>query len=138
MRTHIENIDQSAETFGCPGFFGVEFYFQAENAKFYDKLCPAPVTPKYLIKEYGVSETRKHDLFYTNKINSKIIKIKWHWSGKANRYITEEGIPITLYHYYYKELMIGDSVSKGNNTYSFQVFRLNSLASNYYLVELKK
>lgn len=67
LRTHIESIDRKSETFGCPGFFGVEFYFQAEHAKFYDKLCPAPVTPKYLIKEYEVSEKRKHDLFYTDR-----------------------------------------------------------------------
>ena len=67
LRMHIEHTDLQAETFGCPGFFGVEFYFQAEHAKFYDKLCPAPVTPKYLIKEYDVSEKRKHDLFYTDK-----------------------------------------------------------------------
>lgn len=67
IRSHIETIDSDCETFGCPGFFGVEFYFQAENAKFYDKLCPAPVTPKYLIKEYGVDQKRKHDLFYTAK-----------------------------------------------------------------------
>jgi uncharacterized protein YbcC (UPF0753/DUF2309 family) len=67
LRTHLESIDTKAETFGCPGFFGVEFYFQAEHAKFYDKLCPAPVTPKFLIKEFDVLEQRKHDLFYTNK-----------------------------------------------------------------------
>lgn len=67
LRTHVEQTDKLSETFGCPGFFGVEFYFQAEHAKFYDKLCPAPVTPKYLIKEYDVSEKRKHDLFYTDK-----------------------------------------------------------------------
>ncbi|MBL7773699.1 MAG: DUF2309 domain-containing protein [Chitinophagaceae bacterium] len=67
LRTHVERTDTLAETFGCPGFFGVEFYFQAEHAKFYDKLCPAPVTPKYLIKEYNVSEKRKHDLFYSDK-----------------------------------------------------------------------
>jgi hypothetical protein len=72
LRTHLESVDKNAETFGCPGFFGVEFYFQAEHAKFYDKLCPAPVTPKYLIKEYNVSEKRKHDLFYTNNTH-KII-----------------------------------------------------------------
>jgi len=67
IRSHVENIDANAETFGCPGFFGVEFFFQAQNAKFYDKLCPAPVTPQYLIKEYGVNENRKHDLFYSSK-----------------------------------------------------------------------
>ena len=67
LRSYVEKMDTNAETFGCPGFFGVEFYFQAEHAKFYDKLCPAPVTPKYLIKEFDVSEKRKHDLFYTEK-----------------------------------------------------------------------
>ncbi len=51
IRRHIEAVDKKAETFGAPGFFGVEFYFQQEGGKFYDKLCPAPVTPKYLIKE---------------------------------------------------------------------------------------
>jgi hypothetical protein len=72
LRTHLENLNKKVETFGCPGFFGVEFYFQAEHAKFYDKLCPAPVTPKYLIKEYDVSEKRKHDLFYTDKTHQFI------------------------------------------------------------------
>ncbi len=65
LRRHIERIDSSCETFGTPGFFGVEFYFQPENGNFYDKLCPAPVTPKYLIKEFEVKEQRKHELLYT-------------------------------------------------------------------------
>ena len=72
LRTHLETVDPQCETFGCPGFFGVEFYFQAEHAKFYDKLCPAPVTPQYLVKEYDVSEKRKHDLFYTDKTHQFI------------------------------------------------------------------
>jgi uncharacterized protein YbcC (UPF0753/DUF2309 family) len=67
LRRHVEQTDKNSETFGTPGFFSVEFFFQAQNAKFYDKLCPAPVTPKYLIKEIEVSEKRKHDLLYTNK-----------------------------------------------------------------------
>jgi uncharacterized protein YbcC (UPF0753/DUF2309 family) len=56
LRTYVESLDSRAETFGAPGFFGVEFYFHPANAKFYDKLCPAPVTPRYLIKEVP-----KHD-----------------------------------------------------------------------------
>lgn len=51
LRSHVEALDINTETFGAPGFFGVEFYFHPAHAKFYDKLCPAPVTPKYLIKE---------------------------------------------------------------------------------------
>ncbi len=65
IRRHIEAVDKKAETFGAPGFFGVEFYFQQEGGKFYDKLCPAPVTPKYLIKESDAKSTRKEELIYT-------------------------------------------------------------------------
>jgi uncharacterized protein YbcC (UPF0753/DUF2309 family) len=70
LRRHIENIDPHCETLGTPGFFGVEFYSQPENAKFYDKLCPAPMTPKYLIKEIGAKTERKHELLYTNKTHT--------------------------------------------------------------------
>ena len=65
IRRHIEAVDKTAETFGAPGFFGVEFYFQQEGSKFYDKLCPAPVTPKYLIKESDAKMVREDELIYT-------------------------------------------------------------------------
>lgn len=67
LRRHLEAMDKDCETLGSPGFFGVEFYFQPENGKFYEKLCPAPVTPKYLIKEYGSGNHREHELLYTKK-----------------------------------------------------------------------
>jgi uncharacterized protein len=70
LRRHIENVDTQSETLGCPGFFGVEFYFQPHNGKFYEKLCPAPVTPKYLIKETGVTDDRKHELMYTKNTHT--------------------------------------------------------------------
>ncbi len=65
IRRHIEAVDKHCETFGAPGFFGVEFYFQQEGSRFYDKLCPAPVTPKYLIKEYNATEPRKGEPIYS-------------------------------------------------------------------------
>ncbi|MES2847779.1 MAG: DUF2309 domain-containing protein [Bacteroidota bacterium] len=65
IRRHIEAVDKSAETFGAPGFFGVEFYFLQQGSKFYDKLCPAPVTPKYLIKEYDAKPSSHEELIYT-------------------------------------------------------------------------
>ena len=65
IRRHIEAVDKECETFGAPGFFGVEFYFQQQGSKFYDKLCPAPVTPKYLIKEFDAKEPRKNEPIYT-------------------------------------------------------------------------
>ena len=67
IRRHIEAVDKRCETFGAPGFFGVEFYFQQQGSKFYDKLCPAPVTPKYLIKEYEATMPRKGEALYSKK-----------------------------------------------------------------------
>lgn len=67
IRRHLELTDPHCATLGTPGFFGVEFYFQPENAQFYDKLCPAPVTPKYLIKESGVKTKRGHEYLYSKK-----------------------------------------------------------------------
>ena len=53
LRRYVERLDETSQTYGTPGFFGVEFFYQPENGKFYTKVCPAPVTPKYLIKEIG-------------------------------------------------------------------------------------
>ena len=65
IRRHIEAVDKKCQTLGAPGFFGVEFYFQQQGSKFYDKLCPAPVTPKYLIKESEAKTPRKGEPLYT-------------------------------------------------------------------------
>lgn len=65
IRRHIEAVDKRSETFGAPGFFGVEFYFLQQGSKFYDKLCPAPVTPKYLIKEEGAKIKNRDEPIYT-------------------------------------------------------------------------
>ncbi|MEO8472747.1 MAG: DUF2309 domain-containing protein [Chryseolinea sp.] len=61
FRRYLEKLDTKCETFGTPGFFGVEFFFQPEDGKFYTKLCPAPLTPKYLIKESGGTAKREKE-----------------------------------------------------------------------------
>ena len=70
IRRNLETAEPNCETFGCPGFFGVEFYFQPQGAKFYDKLCPAPVTPNYLIKELNVEREHVHEALYTHKTHT--------------------------------------------------------------------
>jgi len=70
LRRHLEMIDPDCETLGCPGFFGVEFYFLAEGRKFYEKLCPAPVTPKFLIKEQNLYVSKGKDLIYAKETHS--------------------------------------------------------------------
>ncbi|QHT69515.1 DUF2309 domain-containing protein [Rhodocytophaga rosea] len=70
FRRYLEKFDPACETFGTPGFFGVEFFFQPEHGKTYTKLCPAPVTPKYLIKEAGTKGKRQKDVHFTKHTHS--------------------------------------------------------------------
>lgn len=65
FRTYIEKLDPRCETLGTPGFFAMEFFYQPQGGKFYTKLCPAPVTPKYLIKEYDSKEQLESDIHFT-------------------------------------------------------------------------
>jgi uncharacterized protein len=64
LRRHIEEIDPSCQTFGTAGFFNVEFYFQPEHSEFKTKVCPAPVTPKFLIKEVENKNRVKQDFHF--------------------------------------------------------------------------
>jgi uncharacterized protein YbcC (UPF0753/DUF2309 family) len=70
LRRYLEKTDHSCETFGTPGFFSVEFFFQPEDGKFYTKLCPQPVTPKYLIKETGSKAKREKDAHFSKHTHS--------------------------------------------------------------------
>ncbi|MBL7943509.1 MAG: DUF2309 family protein, partial [Flavobacteriales bacterium] len=66
LRRHLESGPLKCQTFGTPGFFGVEFYFRQAYANHYDKLCPAPVFPKYLICEEVNGKHRSGELLYTD------------------------------------------------------------------------
>ncbi len=69
FRRYLEKFDTACETFGTPGFFGVEFFFQPEGGQFFTKVCPAPVTPKYLIKELnnGQNSVKTKDEIHFSK-----------------------------------------------------------------------
>jgi uncharacterized protein len=70
IRRHLEHVDADCETFGTPGFFGVEFFYKPEHGKFHTKLCPAPITPAYLVKEVGSRNAHKRDLHFTKNTHS--------------------------------------------------------------------
>lgn len=66
IRRYVEQHDPHCQTFGTPGFFGVEFYYKPKHANSITKQCPAPVTPTYLIKELtNEKEKRERDLHFT-------------------------------------------------------------------------
>lgn len=70
IRRYLEKFDPTCQTFGTPGFFGVEFFYKPENGKFLTKLCPAPLTPKYLIKEIEGRSKQERDLHFTKQTHS--------------------------------------------------------------------
>lgn len=72
FRRHIESIDPQADTYGTPGFFNVDFYFQPENGKFHTKVCPAPLSPKHLIKEAESHIKKGSDMHFTKHTHSLI------------------------------------------------------------------
>lgn len=65
FRRYIEKLAPDCETFGTAGFFNAEFYFQPERGKFFTKVCPAPLTPQYLIKESEAGIRHKKDAHFS-------------------------------------------------------------------------
>lgn len=65
LRRYLETIAQRCETFSTAGFFNVEFYFQPDHGKFYTKVCPAPLSPGYLIKETESGIRHKKDAHFS-------------------------------------------------------------------------
>lgn len=70
LRRYLEKSDPSCETYGTPGFFGVEFFYQPADGQFYTKVCPAPVTPKYLIKAEGSKIKQQRDIHFSKHTHS--------------------------------------------------------------------
>ncbi|MFZ9612973.1 MAG: YbcC family protein [Crocinitomicaceae bacterium] len=64
IRRYIEDGHPGVQTFGTAGFFGVEFYFQPHGSSFRTKVCPAPVTPNYLIKEIANESKTSKELHF--------------------------------------------------------------------------
>lgn len=64
FRRHLERAHPGFRTYGTPGHFGVEFYYRPENGRFNTKVCPAPITPSYLVKEVDKRSRVKKDAHF--------------------------------------------------------------------------
>ncbi|OIN60960.1 YbcC family protein [Arsenicibacter rosenii] len=70
FRRYVEQFDPECETFGTPGFFNVEFFYKPQDGQYLTKLCPAPVTPKHLVKEADAKSARERDIHFTKHAHS--------------------------------------------------------------------
>ncbi|WP_424963653.1 YbcC family protein [Ekhidna sp.] len=64
IRRYIEHFDPDCATYGTPGHFAIDMYYQPKNGKFYSKVCPLPITPKHLIKEVSTDRNNTSDLHF--------------------------------------------------------------------------
>ncbi|MVM37713.1 DUF2309 family protein [Spirosoma sp. HMF3257] len=70
LRRYLEEFDPACETFGTPGFFGVDCFYQPEEGKYYTKICPVPISPRHLIKESESKSKRQQDLHFNKHAHS--------------------------------------------------------------------
>ena len=57
IRRHLEEVTGRIETFGAPGFFGIDMVYQGPYDAIAIKQCPVPVTPKHKIR--GIAKGRR-------------------------------------------------------------------------------
>ncbi|TLV01288.1 YbcC family protein [Dyadobacter luticola] len=69
LRRHLEELDPGCETFGTPGHFGIEFYFQPEGLNTFEKVCPPQASPAHLVREVGFGVKKKKDLHFSKHTN---------------------------------------------------------------------
>jgi len=72
IRRHIEEQLPGAKTYGTAGFFNVEFYFQPANSDFRTKVCPAPLTPIFLVKEIIEDKKQSTDFHFHKRAHGLI------------------------------------------------------------------
>ncbi len=73
LRKHLAAVHPKSTSYGTPGFFGVEFYYQPYGAQQYTKSCPDPVNPNYLIRELGQKKAHKRDAHFSNYSHSPVL-----------------------------------------------------------------
>lgn len=50
IRRHLEEVSGAVETFGAPGFFGIDMVYQGPFDAIAVKQCPVPVTPRHKVR----------------------------------------------------------------------------------------
>ncbi|MCA9507709.1 MAG: DUF2309 family protein [Myxococcales bacterium] len=58
FRRILEFESDDVETFGTPGFYGIDSFFQA-NEGLVQKICPPAITPSYIIRETSENSNEK-------------------------------------------------------------------------------
>ena len=77
LRRHLEEINSAVETFGAPGFFGIDFYYQGIDDAYPVAQCPVIVKPKHLIRESDPASHPKKAKIRTNQFQHASLISGW-------------------------------------------------------------
>ncbi|MEN9743793.1 MAG: hypothetical protein RLZZ65_1598 [Bacteroidota bacterium] len=72
IRRHIEGLHPSFSSFGTPGHFNIETYFQPDGSAQRTKICPAPVQPTHLILEKASEKEKLKELHFSARSHGLI------------------------------------------------------------------
>lgn len=72
LRRYIKQLDERAATYGTPGHFGLDFFYRPMDGKFNMKVCPAPVRPKFLIKEETDNRKNLSELHFSRRTHGLV------------------------------------------------------------------
>ena len=61
LRRHSEELDESVETFGIAGFFGVPMYYRGSGDAGFSALCPIVIKPQHWVIEEAVYSLEESD-----------------------------------------------------------------------------
>lgn len=75
IRRHLEEVAGTVETFGAPGFFGIDMVYQGPHDAIPTKQCPVPVTPRHRVR--GLLSGKRRPLI------SRIEMNLWHRQGNS-------------------------------------------------------
>ena len=64
LRRYLEYFDPTCNTFGTPGHFALDMYYQPKDGKFLSKVSPPPVHAPYVIQEVSTTRVYQSDLHY--------------------------------------------------------------------------
>lgn len=73
IRRHLEEVTTAVETFGAPGFFGIDMVYQGAFDAISIKHCPFPVTPRHKVR--GVMRGKRKLALSRHEMNF------WHRHG---------------------------------------------------------
>lgn len=72
LRRHLEEVEPEFDTYAVAGFFGVDSFFMRAGEVYPTQQCPAPVTPRHLIREVSDQIGRPSDLSMLKRLGGRV------------------------------------------------------------------